>query len=278
MHWFGPLDSDFPPGVGLRSESNSRVPLMFGETLNLNPLPEAIDRGFLVNDARLCRHCTFLLLVLALGAFANLTGCATHGTEQQHYQPKSDALDGAQGCTNDNNVEWDYLFSDQGPMYDSNPEPTAADSVTVTLRTCKRDITSANVKYYDTADSSFHWVPMVWVANDPTGTFDYWSGTVPASASEKYYRFQINDGSATAWLNAAGVTSSEPSSGDFFIVPGFKTPDWMKNGVMYQIFPDRFYNGDTSNDVTSGAYTYGGCATDQHAWGTSVTPAVTGCQ
>ncbi len=176
----------------------------------------------------------------------------------------------AQACSNDNNVEWNYLFSDQGPMFDSNPEPTPTTSVTVTLRTCKSDITSANVKYYDTGDSSYHWVSMVWVSNDPTGTFDYWQATIPASSSEKYYRFQINDGSATAWLNAAGITSSEPSSGDFFVIPGFKTPDWMKNGVVYQIFPDRFYNGDTSNDVTSGEYTYGGCATEQHAWGTSV--------
>ncbi len=175
-----------------------------------------------------------------------------------------------QACSNDNNVEWDYLFSDQGPMFDSNPEPTASQSVTVTLRTCKSDITSANVKYYDTADSSYHWVSMVWVSNDPTGTFDYWSGTIPASGSEKYYRFQINDGTSTAWLNAAGTYSSEPSSGDFFVIPGFKTPDWMKNGVVYQIFPDRFYDGDTSNDVTNGEYTYGGCATEQHTWGSSV--------
>jgi len=173
-------------------------------------------------------------------------------------------------CSHDNNVEWNYLFSDQGPMYDSNPEPTATTPVTVTLRTCKSDITSANVKYYDTAGDSYHWVSMVWVSNDPTGTFDYWHGTIPASSSEKYYRFQINDGTATAWLNAAGITSSEPSSGDFFVIPGFKTPDWMKNGVVYQIFPDRFYDGNTSNDVTNGEYTYGGCATEQHAWGTSV--------
>ncbi|MDE2451485.1 MAG: glycoside hydrolase family 13 protein [Gammaproteobacteria bacterium] len=176
----------------------------------------------------------------------------------------------AQACANDNNVEWNYLFSDQGPMFDSNPEPTSTTPVTVTLRTCKGDITSANVKYYDTADSLSHWVSMVWVSNDPTGTFDYWSGTIPASSSEKYYRFQINDGTATAWLNAAGITSAEPSSGDFFVIPNFKTPDWMKNGVVYQIFPDRFYDGDTTNDVTSGAYTYGGCATEQHVWGTSV--------
>jgi len=182
--------------------------------------------------------------------------------------------DRAHACSNDNNVEWNYLFSDQGPMFDSNPEPTATTALTVKLRTCKGDISSANVKYYDTADSSFHWISMVWVSNDPTGTFDYWQGTIPASSSEKYYRFQINDGTATAWLNAAGITSAEPSTGDFFVIPGFKTPDWMKNGVVYQIFPDRFSNGDTSNDVTSGAYTYGGCATEQHAWGTSVLSTV----
>lgn len=29
---------------------------------------------------------------------------------------------------------------------------------------------------------------------------------------------------------------------------GFKTSEWMKNAVIYQIFPDRFYNADTSND------------------------------
>lgn len=29
---------------------------------------------------------------------------------------------------------------------------------------------------------------------------------------------------------------------------GFKTPDWLKNAVIYQIFPDRFYNGNSEND------------------------------
>src|SRR5690242_10140298 len=66
----------------------------------------------------------------------------------------------AHACSNDNNVEWNYLFSDQGPMFDSNPEPTATTAVTVKLRTCKGDITSANVKYYDSADGSYHWVSM----------------------------------------------------------------------------------------------------------------------
>lgn len=183
----------------------------------------------------------------------------------------------ARAASNDNNVEWNGLFHDQGPLYDSNPEPTATQAVTLTLRTFKSDITSANIKYYDSADGAYHWVAMHWTANDATGTFDLWQGTVPASASEKYYRLQINDGTATAWYNAAGISSAEPSSGDFYIIPGFKTPAWMKNGVMYQIFPDRFYNGDGSNDVTNGQYTYAGCATEQHAWGSSVFSNASGC-
>ncbi|MGH8201191.1 MAG: glycoside hydrolase family 13 protein [Steroidobacteraceae bacterium] len=184
----------------------------------------------------------------------------------------------ARACTNDSHVERNYLFSDQGTLYDSNPEPSATTPVTLTLRACKGDITAANIKYLDTGDDSFHWVSMRRVSSDPTGRFEYWQGTVPASGAEKYYRFQINDGAASTWLNAAGITSSEPSSGDFFIIPGFKTPDWMKNGVMYQIFPDRFYDGDTGNDIADGEYTYGGCATEHHRWGTSVFPRVEGCR
>lgn len=176
----------------------------------------------------------------------------------------------AQAASNDNNVEWNGLFHDQGPLFDDHVEPTSGQAVSLTFRTLKNDITSATIKYYDNADSAFHTVPMSWSSNDATGTFDYWKGTIPASASEKYYRFKITDGSATAWYNAAGISASEPSSGDFFVIPGFTTPAWMKNGVMYQIFPDRFYNGNTANDVQTGQYSYKGHSTEKHAWGSSV--------
>ena len=42
------------------------------------------------------------------------------------------------------------------------------------------------------------------------------------------------------------------------IVPGFHTPAWAEGAVMYQIFVDRFCNGDKSNDVLDGEYRYGG--------------------
>ena len=149
-------------------------------------------------------------------------GNAKHGTKSTLAYALGAALalyalpalhDQARAASNDNNVEWSGLFHDQGPLFDDHVEPTASQAVTLTLRTFKSDISSANIKYYDNADGAYHWVAMSWSANDATGVYDYWKGTVPASASEKYYRFQINDGSASAWLNAAGISAAEPSAG-----------------------------------------------------------------
>ena len=42
----------------------------------------------------------------------------------------------------------------------------------------------------------------------------------------------------------------------FRITPGFTTPNWAKGAVMYQIFTDRFCNGDPSNDVLEREYSY----------------------
>ena len=110
---------------------------------------------------------------------------------------------------------------------------------------------------------------MSFYANDATGIFDIWQGTIPASCSIKYYRFQINDGTAKAWYNANGSSSTEPASDDFYILPKFTTPSWAKNGIMYQIFPDRFYDGDPSNDIQTNQYTYFGSPTEKKSWGAS---------
>ena len=59
----------------------------------------------------------------------------------------------AQAASNDNNVEWAGLFHDQGPLFIDHPEPTAAQTVTLSFRTYKGDITSANIKYYDLKDA-----------------------------------------------------------------------------------------------------------------------------
>lgn len=172
-------------------------------------------------------------------------------------------------ASHDNVVEQAGLFSDQGPLFASPLEPTCSTPLTVAIRAYHRDLTAANIVYYDTATGSFFTRALSLASQDATGVYDIWQGSIPASCSTKYYRFELIDGSATAWYNAAGASTNEPGSNDFYVLPGFTVPAWARTGVMYQIMPDSFENGDPANDVTTGAYSYQGYATIQEPWGAS---------
>ena len=71
--------------------------------------------------------------------------------------------------------------------------------------------------------------------------------------SSVWFTFILNDGGRSVYASPKGFVNTQPSVEDMFfyssdILPPFKTPDWAKEGVFYQIFPDRFRNGDKSND------------------------------
>ena len=59
-----------------------------------------------------------------------------------------------------------------------------------------------------------------------------------------------------SYFDVRGVAREPMDNYNFLIIPGFKTPDWAKGAVMYQIYVDRFYNGDPSNDVETREYSY----------------------
>lgn len=175
----------------------------------------------------------------------------------------------AGAAEHDSNIEWDGLFHDQGPLFASSTEPSVSTPVEVRFRSFKNDLTSVDLKYFDASDRRYHVLPMKRQSALAYSNFEYWQATIPASSARKYYRFCLRDGKAIAWYNGRGVAKSESIDGDFYVVPGFKTPAWMKDGVIYQIFPDRFFNGDTTNDVTTGQYKHGNISTSRRQWGES---------
>ncbi|MBD0382691.1 alpha-amylase family glycosyl hydrolase [Paenibacillus sedimenti] len=89
---------------------------------------------------------------------------------------------------------------------------------------------------------------------------DYFEVTVPKSTFSKIgiwgYKLILIDGSTKVEYgddSSRGGAGSVSSAGavpfDLTVYdPNFKTPDWMKNAVVYQIFPDRFFDGDKSNN------------------------------
>ena len=56
----------------------------------------------------------------------------------------------------------------------------------------------------------------------------------------------------------AGAGTKPKTQGWWYFAPEFKTPEWAQGAVMYQIFTDRFCNGDRYNDVMTGEYAYNG--------------------
>lgn len=88
------------------------------------------------------------------------------------------------------------------------------------------------------------------------GEFDYY--VIRWSLNERPFRysFEIRSNEEVCYFNRCGVSKKIVEFYDFIIVPGFSTPDWAKGAVMYQIYTDRFYNGDTTNDVETNEYFY----------------------
>ena len=71
--------------------------------------------------------------------------------------------------------------------------------------------------------------------------------------SEVYFVFEYMDGGKDVYATPHGFADKEPSRNEMFfysekVLEPFFTPDWAKDGIFYQIFCDRFYNGDKSND------------------------------
>ena len=149
-------------------------------------------------------------------------------------------------------------------------------SVTLRLKTAPDDLTSAQVRVWNSNSNSELLVPMVAVAADT------WEAVVntPQGGASLWYRFIATDGATSAYYNddqagdgGVGEAKGYQTDTDYALVaydPAFKTPDWVNDGVVYQIFPDRFNNGDPANDKPAGSFIYGG-QTVGKKWGEAPT-------
>ncbi len=141
-----------------------------------------------------------------------------------------------------------HLFSDGTIDYRKPEEPMPGDLVAIRLRTGRFNVDKAilvanNVEYV-----------MKRVESDII--FDYYEATIKVSNERVFYYFKVEIGKAIGYYNQIGATKDLNPYYNFQIMPGFKTPAWAKGAVMYQIYVDRFFNGDKSNDVLDDEYTY----------------------
>jgi alpha-glucosidase len=83
------------------------------------------------------------------------------------------------------------------------------------------------------------------------------------------YRFVIVAADGVWHYSAAGLSAYVPlDSTDFRLLANYQPPEWLREAVFYQIFPDRFANGDPSNDPQPDEFEFRGHRPATYPWGT----------
>lgn len=86
--------------------------------------------------------------------------------------------------------------------------------------------------------------------------FDYYEVKLQLDNEKVTYYFEVQAGAITCFYDYRGVAKRPDEHYNFVIIPGFETPEWAKGAVMYQLYVDRFCNGDPTNDVLTNEYQY----------------------
>ncbi len=146
------------------------------------------------------------------------------------------------------------IFSDTTSEYLSNTEPEVGETIKVRIRT-PRGVTDKAVLVVDDGI-----MPMKRLRRK--GDFEIYQAKVTLYDKMIRYYFKVTVEDEVYIYDHRGVTkeAGNPYAVDekyfFRVIPGYKTPDWAKGAVFYQIYVDRFCNGDESNDVITGEYKY----------------------
>ena len=141
------------------------------------------------------------------------------------------------------------IFSDGTANFVNPAEPGAYEKVTISCRVAKDDVDTVEAIVEERS------IPMT-KSSRQDKYFDIYETTISLQDKQIGYHFKITKGDDIVLCNRQGVVDRADPYFNFCIIPGFSTPAWAKGAVMYQIFVDRFYNGDKSNDVVDGEYSY----------------------
>lgn len=104
-------------------------------------------------------------------------------------------------------------------------------------------------------------------ASEPAAV-TWWQVRLRLSMPYTHYRFLIQTGGEAWWYNAAGLQRSLPTdAADFRLLAGYQAPGWARSSVFYQIFPDRFADGDPTANILDGELAYRDMRSIARRWG-----------
>jgi alpha-glucosidase len=127
-------------------------------------------------------------------------------------------------------------------------------------------------------------IEQVWVRTEPDNEqflspmkcvvtedgWQLWEGVPKLETSEDVtlYAFKFITNGVQHWLSERGITPHFPERDlHFRYVPSYQAASWVWSQVFYQIFPERFFDGDPNNNVKDGEYEYMGKPVVTKQWG-----------
>ena len=143
------------------------------------------------------------------------------------------------------------LFADGTKNYRNPMEPNIGDRLTLRFRTARRSAKKVMLCICGQTKRRM-------LLDSTNERFDYYTIDFRVEGSFSYY-FEIefdDEEHSVCYYDRGGVWNIARSEYYFRITPGFSTPNWAKGAVMYQIYVDRFCNGDATNDVLDDEYFY----------------------
>jgi alpha-glucosidase len=125
---------------------------------------------------------------------------------------------------------------DGSQTYVSTPSPRLGEVVTVWVR-APAAVTGVHVRTTPDGEPGF----AAAVADRRAGGETWWRAEVPVRNPVTSYRFLLAGRDGPRWLTQYGVVDHDvPDATDFRLVADAPPPDWSRDAVVYQIFPDRF--------------------------------------
>ncbi|NHN32030.1 alpha-glycosidase [Paenibacillus agricola] len=129
------------------------------------------------------------------------------------------------------------------------------DTIHVRVRTKRDDVEEVTAETGDKYDWARFYEEYPLKKTGADKMFDYWEASIRPPNKRVSYCFRIRAGSETVWLTENGILHYRPMpTGGYYDIPYIHevdlhmVPEWAKRAVFYQIFPERFANGDPSND------------------------------
>ncbi len=151
------------------------------------------------------------------------------------------------------------IYSDGTAEFVSNPLPNMHETVSVRIRMYEdapvkdvilRSIPNGAEKLTDA------------VVTKKEKGFVYYEAPLEITENRMQYHFYIVCEDVVYFYTQKGITTYVPDhTYDFVLLADYVQPAWVKKAVFYQIFPDRFHNGNPDNDVRSGEYSQDGHST-----------------